>query len=98
MKKTRKSSAIEDRRTPSVHLELIEFNAIDVCIAGSFNEWKPDATPMVLLGNGRWAKELSLPAGCYEYRFVVDGAWVNDPKAKETVSNPFGSSNSVLRV
>ena len=98
MKKTRKSSVIEDRRTPSVHVELIEPNAIDVCIAGTFNEWKADATPMVRLGDGRWAKELSLPAGCYEYRFVVDGAWVNDPKAKETVPNPFGTSNSVLRV
>jgi len=77
---------------------LIEPNAIDVCIAGTFNEWKADATPMLLLGNGRWAKELSLPAGCYEYRFVVDGQWVDDPAAKESVTNPFGGVNAILEI
>ena len=86
------------RAIPSVHIELYQPNAVDVCVAGSFNDWQPQATPLVPLGNGRWAKELTLPEGRYEYRFVVDGAWVNDPNAKETAPNPFGSENSVLTI
>jgi hypothetical protein len=39
-----------------------------------------------------------LPAGRYEYRFVVDGNWISDPCAKESVQNTFGSTNSVVVV
>jgi hypothetical protein len=31
-----------------------------------------------------------LPSGRYEYRFVVDGQWTDDPAAGETVMNPYG--------
>ena len=71
---------------------------MDVCVAGSFNEWQPQATPMVPLGEGKWAKELTLPDGRYEYRFAVDGQWISDPKATETAPNPFGSTNSVITI
>ena len=100
MKKTRKAaqSGNGNGRTPSVHLELFDPNAADVCIAGSFNQWQPQATPMVSLGNGKWSKELTLPAGRYEYRFVVDGAWITDPNARETAPNPFGTANSILTI
>ena len=69
-----------------------------VCIAGSFNDWHPSATPMVALGDGRWVKELTLPPGRYEYRLVVDGVWTDDPRAKETASNPHGGVNGVVTV
>jgi hypothetical protein len=29
---------------------------------------------------------------------VVDGQWMPDPLARETVTNPFGGRNSVLKV
>ena len=69
-----------------------------VCIAGSFNDWQPAVTPMVALADGRWVKEISLPPGRYEYRFVVNGEWVNDPNAKESAPNPHGGMNAVLTV
>jgi hypothetical protein len=53
---------------------------------------------LVPLGDGKWAKEITLPEGRYEYRFVVDGAWVTDPNAKETAPNPFGTVNSILTI
>lgn len=81
-----------------VHLEIYQPDAIDVCVAGSFNDWQPHATPLVPLGNGRWGKELTLPVGRYEYRFVVDGAWMSDPHAEESAPNPFGTTNSVLTI
>jgi hypothetical protein len=30
--------------------------------------------------------------------FVVDGKWMPDPRARQTVPNPFGGRNSVLKV
>ena len=53
---------------------------------------------MIRLADGKWAKELTLPPGRYEYRFVVDGQWVDDPAAKETLPNPFAGFNAVLIV
>jgi len=56
----------------------------------------PDATPLLDTGGGLWVVEIALPPGRHEYRFIVDGAWVNDPQAVETVSNDFDSVNDVL--
>lgn len=53
---------------------------------------------MVALGAGRWLKELALPPGAHEYRLVVDGEWMADPRGNETAPNPFGGLNSVLTV
>jgi hypothetical protein len=39
-----------------------------------------------------------LSPGRYEYRFVVNGEWVDDPKAKASVPNPHGGRNAVLVV
>ena len=86
---------------PGSHRVRVEFShasARDVCIAGSFNDWHAAATPMIALGDGKWAKELTLPPGRYEYRLVVDGQWVDDPTAKGTTPNPFGEFNAVLIV
>jgi 1,4-alpha-glucan branching enzyme len=98
MKATKTSRRNGARDGSAVLLEVYQPEAIDVCVAGSFNDWQPQATPMVPLGNGKWAKELTLPAGRYEYRFVVDGRWITDPKAREKAANPFGSENCVLTV
>ena len=69
-----------------------------VCVAGTFNEWNPTATPLVKSKEGEWRTEKNLALGEYEYRFVVDGIWQDDPNAKHTVPNPFGSRNSVIQV
>lgn len=81
-----------------VHLEFTHPTAVHVHVAGSFNEWRPEVSPMIPVGAGRWAKELALPPGAHEYCLVVDGDWRPDPQARETVPNPFGGLNSVLRV
>ena len=53
---------------------------------------------MVAMPDGRWLKELALPPGRYEYRFVVDGVWTDDPAAAELVDNGFGGRNAILNV
>jgi 1,4-alpha-glucan branching enzyme len=81
-----------------VRFEFTHPTASTVCVAGTFNDWEPEAKPMHRLGHGRWLKETVLPPGTYEYCLVVDGQWMPDPQAPETVPNPFGGRNSLLRV
>jgi 1,4-alpha-glucan branching enzyme len=54
-------------------MEFDHPTATTVAIAGTFNSGRPGVTPMALLGDGRWVKELVLLPGVYEYRYVVDG-------------------------
>jgi 1,4-alpha-glucan branching enzyme len=81
-----------------VRFEYTHPTATTVCVAGSFNHWQPEAKTLHSSGTGRWWKETALAPGTYEYCLVVDGQWMPDPLAKETVPNPFGGRNSVLTV
>lgn len=67
-------------------------------MAGNFNGWRPEATPLKNIGAGEWVVRLMLRSGLYEYRFVVDGWWSEDSRASQRVANPYGSFNSVLLV
>jgi chromosome partitioning protein len=73
--------------------------AKDVKIAGDFNNWQPQETPMQKVGDsGVWQTQLKLPAGRYRYRLVVDGQWQQDPYNELTELNPFGDYNSVVEI
>src|SRR6266576_1502920 len=82
----------------SVRVEFNHPTAISVAIAGTFNDWRPEASQMVAAGDGRWLKELVLPPGTYEYLLVADGNWLPDPSAKRTVPNAFGGVNSIFDI
>lgn len=73
-------------------------SATTVFVAGSFNDWRPDAAALTQVMPGRWELEVSLPPGRHEYLFVVDGKWVVDPSAKETCPNPYGGVNGIAQV
>jgi chromosome partitioning protein len=73
--------------------------ARQVQIAGDFNNWQPELTPMEKAGDsGVWQTKMHLAAGRYRYRLVVDGQWQQDPYNELTEQNPFGGLNSVLEV
>jgi chromosome partitioning protein len=73
--------------------------ATSVQIAGDFNSWQPESSPMEKVGDsGVWQTEMKLPEGKYRYRLVVDGQWQQDPYNEVTELNPFGDFNSVLEV
>jgi 1,4-alpha-glucan branching enzyme len=73
--------------------------AKSAAVAGTFNEWDLNRTPLTKDPSGGWKATVWLAPGRYEYRFVVDGAqWFSDPRATEAVPNNFGSTNSVLVV
>jgi len=77
-------------------------HASQVCVAGDFNNWSADATPMNRLDqvekNGAWEVTIPVETGRYRYRYVVDGAWQHDPHNNYVESNPYGELNSVIEV
>ena len=82
----------------AVRFEFTHPTASAVSVAGCFNNWQPEAKSLHPSGGGRWLKDTILPPGSYEYCFVVDGHWIPDPSAQESVPNPYGGRNSILRV
>lgn len=91
-------NASRKKEPVAVRFEFHDDRTRTVCIVGSFNGWNPTATPMLKTGAGQWTKELVLSPGIYEYQYVVDGKWINDPYAVKSTPNPFGGRNSVLVV
>jgi len=70
-----------------------------VQVAGDFNNWQPEQTPMQKVGDsGVWQTEMNLSPGRYRYRLVVDGQWQQDPYNELTELNPFGGFNSVVEI
>lgn len=70
----------------------------EVFLAGSFNEWNPSNRPLKRDKKGVWTTTMLLAPGAYEYRFVVDGEWWDDPKATERRGNEHGTENCVIRI
>jgi 1,4-alpha-glucan branching enzyme len=67
-----------------------------VSLAGNFNGWQP--ATMRKQKNGSYAATLPIPPGSYQYKFMVDGEWLNDPDNEACVANEHGTINSVLVV
>jgi 1,4-alpha-glucan branching enzyme len=67
--------------------------AKSVFIAGNFNQWNLSAHPLKQDKKGVWKISLPLGSGRYEYRFLVDGQWQNDPNCSSFIENPFGTLN-----
>ena len=76
-----------------------------VYVAGSFNDWSPEAHPMKRDKSGLWTARIDLPPGRYEFKFVVDGEWVCEPacdaqglECPKCVPNPFGTMDRFVDV
>jgi len=81
--------------TRKVQFEFPASEAQEVYLAGDFNDWDSSANAMKKDKKGLWKTTLSLKPGRYEYRFLVDGNWENDPSCAGCVPNEFGSKNCV---
>ena len=70
-----------------------------VHVAGEFNDWNPTADAMSDPdGDGVFSVTLPLAQGSYQYKFVVDGNWQEDPNAADSADDGFGGKNSVIVV
>ena len=92
-------------QAPALREVTVQFRdpaAGDVRIAGDFNGWIPDKGVRSVIdsvsGARVWTKVLQLPPGTYQYRYVVDGEWKQDPSNANTAAGPNGRVNSILVV
>jgi len=81
-----------------VALRLFGYAARDVQIAGDFNDWTPDRGVITRTVGDDVEKILMLAPGTYQYRYIVDGVWQEDPSNSEQVPNFSGGFNSILHV
>jgi len=81
-----------------VTFSLTSPDAKEVILMGDFNRWNPKKHPMKKDGNGVWEKTTLLFPGKYEYRFLVDNQWENDPENNQMCLNRFGSKNNFIVV
>ncbi|AUP81426.1 glycogen-binding domain-containing protein [Flavivirga eckloniae] len=72
-------------------------NAKKVILAGSFNKWNESLFKMNKTHDG-WELTLQIKPGVYEYRFIVDGHWMEDPNNSNKVTNEFDEYNSVIDI
>jgi 1,4-alpha-glucan branching enzyme len=91
------------KMTDKNHKKRITFQfyapeAGEIYLSGSFNGWDPTVRSLKQQKDGKWKTTVTLEPGVYEYRFIVDGNWQNDPQCEERRGNDFGDENSVLRV
>ncbi len=69
--------------------------ASQVYLSGSFNNWSTMEDLMQKRGDG-WEISIPLALGTYEYKFIVNGKWITDPKNLLKVSDQQGGFNSVF--
>ncbi|MHB8534175.1 MAG: AAA family ATPase [Sulfuricaulis sp.] len=79
-------------------LYLFGYEGRKVQLAGDFNDWIPDQGVTTRIVDGVLEKTVMLMPGVYQYRYVVDGVWQEDPSNPEVVPNNTGGYNSILLV
>lgn len=73
--------------------------AHDVKLAGDFNGWVPDRDVLSLKEEGGvWKKFVFLGPGSYQYKFVIDDEWREDPHNGLVVQDSLGGQSSVVVV
>ncbi len=73
-------------------------DAKSVAVVGSFNNWNPAATTLLLSDTGWWESGVALEPGAYEYLYMVDGEWVVPLEAERTTDDGFGGLNGILEI
>ena len=73
-------------------------DAKEVILVGNFNNWNAKKHPMKSNENGMWNKSVVIPPGRYEYKFLVDRQWEENPQNDQTCLNCFGTYNNVFNL
>ncbi len=82
-----------------VLFSLTAAKAKEVVLVGDFTNWqgKPLTMDRMKPRSRTFVVGVSLPPGTYQYKFIVDGEWLEDPKAA-SAPNEFGTYNSVITI
>ena len=98
MAKKRKILKNGTKTSKKVGFTLSAPEAQNVFLAGDFNDWEATPHPLEKDSGGDWKINIDLMPGRYEYRFLVDGVWKNDPNCTTFAPNPYGDENCVLEL
>ena len=66
-------------------------------LSGTFNDWSTGGMRMTRVDSG-WIADLNLRPGSYEYKFILDGYWMEDPGNSNRIRNEHWTWNSVCVV
>jgi 1,4-alpha-glucan branching enzyme len=86
-----------EQKRQRITFRLFAPEAQEVYLVSNINAWTPSAHEMRKESSGFWQKTLLLPEGVYQYYFIVDGEWREDPECKERLEAQFGKT-CVVRV
>jgi 1,4-alpha-glucan branching enzyme len=95
MEKVKPKKKIKRRK---ITFSLESTDAKEVILMGDFNNWNPKKHPMKKDENGKWTRIVMLLPGKYEYKFLVDGQWKEDPQNTKICANIFGTYNNVFNL
>jgi 1,4-alpha-glucan branching enzyme len=85
-------------KAPAQSFAILAPTAMTVQLAGDFTHWQEHPVSLKKDAGGVWRAELELPPGTHHYRFIVDGAWTDDPDCALRVPNPYGGENMVRTI
>jgi 1,4-alpha-glucan branching enzyme len=95
-----KKQFLKSKPVCKVTFSLPAEDAKKVSVVGSFNDWNAKKAPLKKLKNGTFKGTVDLESGkSYEFKYLVDGVYVNDDAADAYAWNEFaGAENSVVSV
>jgi 1,4-alpha-glucan branching enzyme len=95
-----KKQFLKSKPVCKVTFILAAEEAKSAAVVGSFNEWNEKTTPLKKLKNGTFKATVDLESEkSYEFRYLVDGTFVNDEEADSYIWNDYaGTENGVLEL
>jgi hypothetical protein len=69
--------------------------ARQIILSGSFNNWSTSQITMKRTSAG-WFIKLNLAPGKYQYKYIVDGKWIEDPYNQLKQDDLNGGNNSIV--
>lgn len=95
-----KKQYLKSKPVCKVTFSLPATEANSVAVVGNFNEWNTKATSLKKLKNGTFKGTVDLEKdNAYEFRYVVDGNYINDDQADAYAWNEYAAAeNGILNL
>ena len=93
-----KKQFIKTKPVCKVTFSIEAKDATSASVIGDFNDWNPADGILSKLKTGTFKNTFDLPKDAsYEFKYVIDGVYVNEPESDSFVFNEFaGAENGVL--
>jgi 1,4-alpha-glucan branching enzyme len=86
------------RMSKPINFVCVAPSAKQVYLTGEFNGWSPESHRMQRQPDGAWLLQVALHHGHHQYRFIVDGKAVLDPRAYGVARDRQGELASLIAV